>query len=99
MEIEKQGQASLNHKMVFSFCATVLSGSICTREVMMNTRRTKMGFKAVTSKFCTIVTLKFFYTSRMLIFHIFLEMNKSIIEVRFQFQWIKLSEKRIIINE
>ena len=62
-------------------------------------QRYEDGFKAVASKFCTTVTLKNFDMSRMLIFHKFLEMNKSIIEVKFQFQWIKPSETRIIINE
>ena len=85
MRMEKQGQAGLNHMTVFLFCATILGGSIWTRELMMNTRGTKMSFKVVASKLCTIVTLKKFDTSRMLIFHKFLEMNKSIMEVRFQF--------------
>ena len=57
---------------------------------MMNARGTKVGFKEIASELCTTVTLKNFDTSRMLIFNNFLKLEKSIKEVRFQFQWVKL---------
>jgi len=58
-----------------------------------------MSFKAVASKFYATITLKNFDARRILIFNKFLKLNKGSIEVRFQFQRIKPSKTRIIINK
>ena len=97
--MKKESQTCFSHMAVFPFGATILCGCIRTRDLMMNARGTKVGFKEIASGLCTTVTLKNFDTSRMLIFNKFLKLEKSIKEVRFQFQWIKPSETRIIINK
>ena len=97
--MKNESQTCFSHMAVFPFGATILCGCIRTRDLMMNARGTKMGFKAIASEFCITVTLKKIYTSRMLIFNKFLKLKKNIKEVRFQFQWVKPSETRIIVNK
>ena len=65
----------------------------------MNATVAKMCFEAIASEFCTTVTMKNFDIGRMLILNKILKLNKSVEEVIFQFQCVKLGNMRIIINK
>ncbi|KAG2715132.1 hypothetical protein I3760_03G063600 [Carya illinoinensis] len=68
---------------MFSFSATILSGCVWARKLMMNASIAEMRLKTIASEFCTAITLENFDTSRILIFHEFLKLKENIIKVRF----------------